>query len=388
MPSRKNVPLPPPDDDSPSILPPPSDDEAPAILPPPSDDEAPAILPPPDDDDDPMILPPPDDDDDTPLPPPGNDCSPSPPPPPLPPRNAKGPNPKSVVVIPRRDSNAKPSESVEIPSNLSNNSSPMAGSPVDAFPPSPAKPSHKLLRRDSSFSRQLAHGSRKSKKFGTFHALPHGWYEGFDSQGRKYYLHRRLKITQWDVPDEIMQYLPPLPPDWSERKDPHGKAFYVNMKLKKSQRARPGPRDAEYLEAALGPQYQRDGSPPFASPMPISSKVRDRKSSSSLSVEVPMTDIVVTPPPPEESRDDGLIQKYRVQIRTDDLLDGWKVVENKKKRRIFFYNDEQKKSRWDFPTIEPLPEGWSIRLDFATHRRYYVNTSTNQVVWRIPNELN
>jgi len=262
------------------------------------------------------------------------------------------------------------------------------------------------IRKESSFNRSrsnsLVHSSHKGKKYGTFHALPHGWYEGFDSQGRKYYLHRRTKVTQWDVPNEILQYLPPLPPDWSERKDPCGKAFYVNVKLRKSQRARPGPHDAELLEAATGVTPQTVQAPAIP-PSPLGKGIRERKASygNKLSVDVrpsaPIADIVVTPPPNSkmeskvESKmesDESLIQKYRVPIRTDDLKEGWKVVLNKKKRRIFFYNAEQKLSSWDVPTTENLPEGWIARVDFDTQRRYYVNSSTNQVQWRLPTDSN
>jgi hypothetical protein len=79
--------------------------------------------------------------------------------------------------------------------------------------------------------------------------LPQGWREHIDPKGRKYYCNRKLRITQWDVPEEIVGELPPLPAGWEERKDPKGKVFYVNKSIRRSQRARPGPNDAELTAA-------------------------------------------------------------------------------------------------------------------------------------------
>jgi len=263
-------------------------------------------------------------------------------------------------------------------------------------------------QRSASFQHETSTskaGSSKAKRFTTFLPLPHGWYEGFDPQGRKYYLHRKNKITQWDVPDEILQYLPPLPLGWTERKDPRGKAFYVNVKLKKTQRARPGPRDDDLLalirrNSPVVLQATPPVTPPIIPPSPLTETYYQHPKSPSVSLtppsgkssleirpaQPPPFDIVITPQSSGSimESEESLIKKYRENIRTDDLQTGWQVVLNKKKRYVYFYNAETKATRWDVPTIEPLAENWTARVDFDTQRRYYVNLETKQVQWSIP----
>lgn len=173
-----------------------------------------------------------------------------------------------------------------------------------------------------------------------FVPLAHGWYEGFDPQGRKYYLHRQRRVTQWDVPDELLPYLPPLPAGWAERKDAHGHTFYVNVAQKKSQRARPGPHDTELHHAV---QRQEHGRQRERSPLP--------------------------------------------PVQTDDLEPGWKVVLNGAVRRAYFYHPARGITQWSVPTVhKTLPDGWDLRLDYETHRRFYVHVATKRTQWKPPTE--
>jgi len=263
-----------------------------------------------------------------------------------------------------------------------------------------------------------ANGRERSGSLGTFgrsnkrrvpegfNELVHGWYESFDSKDRKYYWHRKKGITQWDVPDEILQHLPPLPYGWSEFKDEQGKAFYVNKQQRKIQRARPSPTDAETLEKV----HRRSGKipkqpePPAIPPSPLSSSpvtstiATEKKKSSSrrvssakaplspLVVDVsppPVAQEIIVAPPPQTSQKEKSRKRIR-QIRTDDLQEGWVVVLNNKKHRAYFRNEQNKQSSWDVPTKEPLPEGWKARLDYASGRRFYINTASNKVQWTYP----
>lgn len=168
-----------------------------------------------------------------------------------------------------------------------------------------------------------------------FVPLAHGWYEGLDALGRKYYLHRKRRVTQWEVPDELLPYLPPLPAGWSERKDARGHTFYVNVAQKMSQRARPGPHDSELH--AVQQQEQRGR---------------------------------VLPP-----------------VQTDDLEPGWKVVLNSVVHRAYFYHPASGVTQWSVPTVhKTLPDGWDLRLDYETHRRFYVHVATKRTQWKPPTE--
>ena len=48
--------------------------------------------------------------------------------------------------------------------------------------------------------------SHSRKRRGAAKLLPigSGWYEGFDALDRKYYVHRKRRISQWDLPEELM----------------------------------------------------------------------------------------------------------------------------------------------------------------------------------------
>ena len=185
------------------------------------------------------------------------------------------------------------------------------------------------------------HGTRpRSRTAGDdarFVPLACGWYEGIDALGRKFYLHRQRRVTQWDVPDEVLPFLPPLPPGWTERTDAHGHTYYVNMVQKVSQRARPGPHDNE-LHALL--QHHQ-------------TKKEEKK-------ELP-------------------------PVQTDDLEPGWQVVLNGTVRRAYFYHPARGVTQWSVPTKnKTLPEGWDMRLDFDTHRRFYVHLATKKTQWKPP----
>jgi len=261
----------------------------------------------------------------------------------------------------------------------------------------------------------MGESSGKNRRPGFGFTLLHGWSECFDDKGRKYYLHRRLKITQWDVPDEILQYLPPLPRGWIEMKDEFGKTYYVNMAQKLSQRARPGPRDAELLELARAsraadrprapdtprsverphPVTPQSEGRPAVPPSPLNQGFNRRQSNAGSPARRPSVDsgpsVIATDappsgnPPPTPDRK-PVVKPRRVQIRTDDLEEGWVVVINKKESRAYFYNARLNKVSWDVPTTDSLPEGWTARLDFQTLRRFYVNKSMSMVQWRFPSD--
>lgn len=169
-----------------------------------------------------------------------------------------------------------------------------------------------------------------------FVPLANGWYEGLDPQGRKYYLHRKRRVTQWNVPDELLPFLPPLPPGWSERKDAHGHTFYVNMAQKVSQRARPGPHDSELHARKHEQEHEQE-------------------------------------------------RKQLPPVQTDDLEPGWKVVLNGLVHRAYFYHPVRGLTQWSVPTVhKTLPDGWDMRLDYDTHRRFYVHVATKRTQWKPP----
>jgi len=199
-------------------------------------------------------LPPPEEDD---FPPPSEPPPPSPPLPTVSESVAKRPSLKSRPPVISINHDGPPVTSPVTSPGGTSLASPLH-SPTSLATPASAIPSRLMAEVDGEHHRKsgslgrprsasVQHGTSKTKRFTTFLPLPHGWYEGFDPKGRKYYLNRKTKVTQWDVPDEILQYLDPLPLGWTERKDPRGKTFYVNMKLRKSQRARPGPKDDDLL---------------------------------------------------------------------------------------------------------------------------------------------
>jgi len=157
----------------------------------------------------------------------------------------------------RRRSGLFLSTSRVVPNDSESVESPAKDSDKESTDDKRRKKSDDERKKSRKHSSRHHHRSSTSRKVSSY-MLPiaHGWYEGLDPKGRKYYLNRRLKITQWDVPDEIMLLLPPLPHGWEERKDQGGKRYYVNMQLKKSQRGRPSPRDPE-LKAMMKEHLSR-----------------------------------------------------------------------------------------------------------------------------------
>ena len=63
--------------------------------------------------------------------------------------------------------------------------------------------------------------------------LPAGWEEKTDpASGKKYYVNRERKVTQWERPGSL--------PPWEEKTDPaSGRKYYVNHLTKQVQWDRP-----------------------------------------------------------------------------------------------------------------------------------------------------
>jgi len=274
----------------------------------------------------------------------------------------------------------------------------------------------KKHRRSHKSSKGSSKDSKRRHRRGAerFEPIGHGWYEGFDSRERKYYIHKKRGITQWELPTELTEAPPPLPEGWVELKDAKGRPYYGNAQLRRSQRARPGLHDEKLLEKIAPPA-------PPAPPVPVVSEPVDIPPPEQPPVpEAPPAPVAPpapeAPPAPPKPEAESKPESESKHSHKDRSLSS--VSKKKNKSKLALYSErveddsprkaevpppdttppvtpvtpavmgeskeESKKEKKSKPVAIELPPGWQQATDAKTGKMYFFNNEKGLRQWSLP----